>query len=121
MVNLLGSIGRRVLPHAVARHAHKKGWLDLKLGFALLRDKRVSVLAKLASIATGAALTAIFIALEVPLETIVGALLPFVGLFFDLAIDGIEVLILPIVIGSFVLQKLAPKNIVRELALIPGT
>ena len=114
MANLIGLIGRHA-PHAAVGHAHRRGWIDIKLGIALMRDQRVSILTKLAAIASGAALTAVFVALEVPLEAIVGALLPLLGLVFDIAFDGIEFLVLPIVIGSVVIRWLAPKHVVESL------
>ena len=114
MANIIGLIGRHA-PKAALGQAHSHGWIDLKLGLALLRDQRVSVLAKLASVASGVGLTAVMIALEVPLEGIIGALLPILGIMFDVAFDGIEFLILPVVIGSIVIRWFAPKHVVDEL------
>ena len=114
MANIIGLIGKHA-PKVALGQAHRRGWIDPKLGFALLRDRRVSVLAKLASIASGVVFTAILVALEVPLEGIIGALLPILGLVFDFAFDGIEFLILPVVVGSVVIRWLAPNHIVEEL------
>jgi len=113
--NIMGLVGKRVLPKAALNHAHRHGWLDLKLGFALLRDKRVTLLTKLAALATGVTLTAILFALEFPIEAIVGALLPFLGVALDFAVDGIEFLILPLLLGAVVIRWMAPKAIVESL------
>ena len=113
--NIMGLVGKRVLPKAALNHAHRHGWLDLKLGFALLRDKRVTLLTKLAALATGVTLTAILFALEFPIEAIVGALLPFLGVALDFAVDGIEFLILPLLLVAVVIRWMSPKAIVESL------
>ena len=114
MVSYIGKLGRIVLPKAVAREAHRRGWLDLKLGYALLRDQRVSILTKLAALASGITLTAILIALEFPLEALIGWVVPFLGLAFDVAFDGLEVFVLPLLFGTLVLRWLAPRAVVES-------
>jgi len=111
----MGSIGKELLPKAALGHAHKRGWLDFKLGIALMKDRRVSILAKLASLATGLTLTAILVAIEFPLETVIGALVPFLGLALDLTFDGLEFIFLPILVASLVIRWMAPKAIVESL------
>ncbi|MDR3688407.1 MAG: hypothetical protein P4L46_03440 [Fimbriimonas sp.] len=115
MANILGAAAKKALPKAALHQANKRGWLDMKLGFALMRDRRVSMLAKLASLASGVVLTAILVAIEVPLESIVGALLPFVGVALDFAIDGIEFLIFPLIVSAIVIRWMAPKAVVDSL------
>ena len=115
VVNLIGPVARVVLPKATAREAHRRGWFDFKLGFALLRDRRVSILTKLAAIASGITLTAIFVAIEVPLESLIGILMPFLGLAIDIAFDGLELLVLPALIAAIVIRWLAPKAVVESL------
>ena len=115
MPNFIGLIGRRALPKAVVGHAHRKGWIDLKLGYALLRDKRVSILTKLAALATGVTLTAVLIAMVVPVEGILALFAPFLGFVLDFAIDGIEFVLFPLVIASIVIRWLAPKAVVESI------
>ncbi len=115
MANFVGFLGRSVLHKAAAREAHRRGWFDMRLGFALLRDKRVSILVKLAAIASGVTLTAILVALEVPIESLVGFLLPFLGFVLDFAVDGLEIVLLPLLFSSLFIRWFAPKAVVDML------
>jgi len=98
---------------AAINHAHKRGWLDLRLGYTLLRDKRVSLGVKLASLGIGVALTVGLVLLEVPLEAVIGTLLPLLGLALDFAFDGIEFIVVPVVVAALVIQWLTPKSVVE--------
>ncbi len=95
-----------LLTHFVARRAHKTGILNLSEGFRLLRDRQVPVRSKLLALGLGLLLTAILAALEVPLEAVVAFLLPFLGTALDIAVDGIEFLILPLLFAAIVIQRL---------------
>ena len=117
VANFFGPVARAVLPKAAAREAHRRGWLVLRLGFALLRDRRVSILTKLAALASGATLTAILVAIEFPLEGLIGLLVPFLGLAFDVAFDGLELIAFPLLISAIVIRWLAPKSVVESLLL----
>jgi len=79
-----------------------------------MRDRRVSILKKLAAIATGVTFTAILVALEFPLESLIGLIVPFLGLAVDIAFDGIELLVLPLLVSTLVIRWLAPRAIVEE-------
>jgi hypothetical protein len=115
MANMLGFANRRALPKAAAHEAHKRGWLNFRLGFARLRDRRVSVLTKLAAVASGITLTAILVAIEFPLETILAILIPFIGPVLDIAFDGFEIFVLPLLFTALIIRWLAPKAIVTSL------
>ncbi len=52
----------------------------MPLGYALLRGQRVPIRAKLIALGAGAAVIAVIELLQIPIETIVAALLPFVGI-----------------------------------------
>ena len=117
MANFLGFVGKQVLPKAAVKHAHKHGWLDLRLGYALLRDKRVSIGVKLASLGIGLALTVGLFLLEVPLEAVIGTVLPLLGLALDFTFDGIEFVVVPVVVASLVIRWLAPKPVVDSLRI----
>ena len=115
VANYFGPVARAVLPKAAARAAHRQGWLDFRLGFALLKDRRVSVLAKLAALATGVTFTAILVAIEFPLATLVGLLVPFLGIALDMVVDGLEVIALPLLISALAIRLFAPKAIIESL------
>jgi hypothetical protein len=88
--------------------------LDLKLGKALLRDRRVPLPCKMLAFALGIAVVAILEFIEFPLEEII-AMIPFLGIFGDVAVDGLEMIFLPILLACFVLPHLAPSTIVDRI------
>jgi hypothetical protein len=79
----------------------------LRTGFALLKDRNVSLFSKAFALGLGAAATLVLLALEVPLEGVVGTVLPIFGIFADLALDGLEALILPVIFAALFLPSLA--------------
>ena len=110
----------RQIPHEVPWKA-----LDLKLGYALLRDRRVPFRAKAASLALGLGALLLVGVLELPVEAIMAALVPFVGLGGDVLLDGVEIIVGPLLAACLVLPYLAPSNVVaqirRERAGIKGS
>jgi hypothetical protein len=101
-----------------------KPLLDMKLGFALMRDRRVPMRSKLFSLLLGLAITGIVEALEIPVETIFAALVPFLGIAGDFIIDGAETLAGPLLLANALLPFVAPHDIVErirsERATTPG-
>jgi hypothetical protein len=93
--------------HAVAQKAHKSGILDIKKGFAMLRSREVAILAKLSSLAIGALLTFLLVALEIPLEGVIALFVFPIGPILDFAVDGVEFIILPLVFAAALLPHLA--------------
>ncbi|MBV8377291.1 MAG: hypothetical protein JO279_09835 [Verrucomicrobia bacterium] len=89
--------------------------MNIRLGYALLRDRRVSIRAKLIALGIGAASVGAIELLELPVEGVLGALLPFVGAAGDLALDGAEAIIGPVLIASLLLPYLAPAEIVEQI------
>jgi hypothetical protein len=89
--------------------------LDAKLGFALLKDRRVPMRSKLAALALGGGITAALIALEVPFEMVLAALA--VGLIPDVMIDSLEGVLGPILFGCLILPHLAPAELVQQIRL----
>ena len=87
----------------------------MPLGYALLRDQRVPIRAKLIALGAGAAVIAVIELLQIPFETIVAALLPFVGVPGDLALDGAEAVIGSILIACLLLPRLTPTDIVQQI------
>jgi hypothetical protein len=53
--------------------------------------------------------------LQLPLEGVFAALLPFVGAAGDLTLDGAEAVIGPILIATLLLPHLAPADLVRQI------
>ena len=86
-----------------------------RLGYALLRDRRISIRAKLIALGIGAAVVGAVEFLQIPLESVVAFFLPFIGITGDLAVDGAEAVIGPVVIATVVLPYLAPASLVKQI------
>lgn len=99
--------------HAAAKEAHRRGWLNFGLGWALMKDRRLSAWTKIAAVAAGAGATALLVAFEVPLEAMVAALVPLLGMAADFAFDGLEVALFPILLSLLFVRWFAPKEIVE--------
>ncbi len=76
----------------------------------MLRDRQVSLVAKLIALAFGVALTAMLLLLEIPLEGLLGLFLPFIGFAADVVVDGLEFLILPVLFAGLILPHLLPTS-----------
>ena len=83
---------------------------DRWLGFALLRDSRVLLRTKLCALALGVAGMLVIQALEIPLELLSVVFGSPVGIE-----DGVEALVLPIVLAAQLLPRLAPRAQVEQL------
>ncbi len=75
----------------------------------MLKDRGIPVTSKVLALGVGVALTGALVLLEVPFEFLVGLLVPVVGLGADVAIDGVEALIMPVVFACMVLPRLHPR------------
>ncbi len=89
--------------------------LDIRSGLHLLRDRRVPIASKLLALGLGGALMIALVAMELPLEAVWAVLLPGLGLGLDGMIDGLEAVIGPLMLGSILLQFLAPKPLVAQI------
>ena len=89
--------------------------MNMTLGYALLRDRRVPIRTKLIALGLGAAGVGAIELLQLPLEGVFAALLPFVGAAGDLTLDGAEAVIGPILIATLVLPHLVPADLVRQV------
>src|SRR5260370_11611839 len=89
--------------------------MPMQLGSALLRDRRVSIRAKLIALGIGAAAVGAIELLQLPVEGVVAALLPFIGAAGDLTLDGAEAVIGPVLIATLLLPHLAPADIVQQI------
>jgi len=95
--------------------APKPKLLDLKLGYALLGDRRVPVRFKIAAFAIGFAGLGLLGLVEFPVEEILAVVLPFLGIVGDLALDGVEAFLVPILLACLTLPHLAPASIVDQI------
>ena len=89
--------------------------MNPRLGYALLRDRRVSIRAKLIALGMGAAVVGVIELLQIPFESVTAMLLPIVGISGDLAVDGAEAVIGPVVVATLVLPYLAPATLVQQI------
>ena len=116
MMNLaMRLFGKRALNKVVHNHIKEGGMFDIRLGYALLRDRRVALSTKLLALAIGAGLTGLLVSMEFSLEAVVAFLLPFVGLVLNVAVDGIEVLICPVLVAVLLLPMLAANPLVEQI------
>jgi hypothetical protein len=89
--------------------------MDIKLGYALLRDRRVPTRCKVFALAIGLLVVAAIEILEIPAEGILAALVPVLGLAGDLLIDGAQTFLLPVLFASILLPYITPSSIVRQM------
>jgi hypothetical protein len=73
----------------------------------MLRDRNMSAGTKVLALALGVALTGGVVALELPLETIVGFFLPAIGVVTDALFDGAEMILGPLLFASMIMPHLA--------------
>jgi len=76
-------------------------------GWRLFLNPQISAGKKFLAVVLALAATGALIVMEVPLEAALAALLPGAGLILDVAIDGLEVLLLPALLSGSLLSLLA--------------
>jgi hypothetical protein len=89
--------------------------MNVPLGYALLRDRRVPLRPKLVALSMGFAAAGLIELLQIPLESVFALLLPVVGVAGDIAVDGAEAIIVPVLVATLLMPYLAPPSIVRQL------
>jgi hypothetical protein len=89
--------------------------LDVKLGFALMRDRRIPMRSKLVALLLGLGITGLVEFFELPVEGILSALMPILGVLGDVVVDGAELVAGPIVIAGVLLPFVAPRQIVDQI------
>jgi len=112
---LLRLLGHRAARGALVQHTASGGALDIHLGIALLRDRRVPIATKLLALALGVAGMSLLIALELPIEAFLAILLPGVGLVAGFVLDGMEGIIGPFVLAALIMRRIAPAPIVATI------
>ena len=113
-ISVLRLLGERVAHKTLAKNSHKGGFLDIKLGFSMLKDRRVSFGPKLMALGLGAGLIALLIALEFPLESLLAIVVPGLGLVLDFVTDGLEALLGTVGVAALLLPHLAPKLLTQQ-------
>ncbi len=91
----------------------RKPFLDVRLGFALMRDRRVPLRTKLLAVLIGLAVTGLVEFLELPVEGILSVLLPILGGVGDFVLDGAEMIAGPLLLANVLLPFLAPHAVVE--------
>ena len=109
-----GGRGSRVKPETLP-NAPRGKWMDLQLGYALLRDGRVSIKTKGLAFAIGVTAVAVLELLEIPLEEIFAMIVPLLGGLGDIALDGVEAVFGPLLLALVLLPYLAPRAVVKEI------
>ena len=89
--------------------------MNMKLGYALLRDRRVPIRIKLIALGIGAAGIGAIELLQLPIEGVFAAVLPFIAAAGDLTLDGAEAVIGPLLIATFLLPYLTLADLVRQI------
>src|SRR5262249_42123954 len=89
--------------------------LDFRLGVALFRDRRVPVPPKMMALPLAAIVILSRSAMEMPLEALLAFLLPIVGAGIDLAFNGIENIVGPLLLAALLLPHVAPKVLVQRI------
>ena len=112
--SLLRLMASQVFSHLLTTPA-AQSLLDWRFGLTLLRDGRVPVRSKLGAFALGFAALFALEVLELPVQAALWTLLPILGIALDFAVDGIEFLIIPSLIGVLALQFITPKEIVAQI------
>jgi len=111
---ILRLLGGRAVHKAVANHVEGSAF-DPKLGFAMLRDGRVPFRSKLGAVGAACAIVVLLLAVEFPLEAILGVFVPILGLPIDAFVDGLEAIIGPVLFASLILPHFAPKWLSHQI------
>ena len=101
--------------HAAVQGAIPGSRLNMKLGYALFRDRRIGIWPKLFALAIGGAITALLVALEISPESILALIIPGLELTLDFAADGLEALLLPFLFAALTLPFMAPRPLVDQI------
>ena len=88
--------------------------MNIGLGYRLLRDHRVPIRTKLMALGIGAACIGALELLQLPL--VLAGILPVIGITGDIAFDGAEAVVGPVIIATMLLPYLVPPLLVRRIA-----
>ena len=88
---------------------------DLALGFALMWDRRVPLRVKLVTLALAVGVTACVLAVEIPFEALMIAILSKSGFIGVMTLDGVEAIIGPMIFSCLFLPFDAPTTAVNQI------
>ena len=71
--------------------------MNIRLGYRLLRDHRVPIRTKLMALGIGAACIGALELLQLPLDAVLAGILPLIGITGDIAFDGAEAIVGPVI------------------------
>jgi hypothetical protein len=108
-------VGSPVLHIVAHRYVGEGKLFDLRLGFALFKEKRTPVGAKMSALVLGAVAMMGWNLLELPVEALMAFLLPFVGMVFQVAWNGLETVIGSLLFASLILPRIAPQALVHQV------
>jgi hypothetical protein len=114
-LSILRLLGERFAHKTLAHNSHAGGFLDIKLGFAMLKDRRVTFRPKLMAVGLGAGLIALLIGLEIPLESLLALVLPFFGLVAGAVTDAMEAVIGTLGVAAILVPHLTPKLLTQQI------
>ncbi len=89
--------------------------MNAPLGYALLRDRRVSLRPKLMALGAGLAAAAMIEILQIPVESFLALILPVFGVAGDIALDGMEAVVVPVLVATLLMPYMAPPAIVQQI------
>jgi hypothetical protein len=89
--------------------------MNIQLGYALLRDRRVPIQPKLIALTIGAAAVGFIELLQIPLESVFAVILPVIGIAGDVVLDGAEAVIGTTLVATLLMPYLAPSTIVEQI------
>jgi hypothetical protein len=89
--------------------------MNIRLGYRLLRDRRVPIRSKLVALGIGAAVMGVIELLQIPFESVFAAVLPLIGITGDVAFDGLEAVVGPVVIATMLLPYLVAPPLVQQI------
>jgi hypothetical protein len=111
----LRTAGKQAAYGVARRQLEQGGILDLRLGVALLRDRRVPTGTKALAFAVGLGFFLLLQAAEVPVEGMIAVALGVLGVGFDIALNGAEFLVGPLLLTAALLPHVAPKELVARI------
>src|SRR5260370_1261691 len=89
--------------------------MNVQLGYALLRDRRVPLRPELIALAIGAAVFGFSELLQITLESLFAVILPILGIAGDVVLDGVEAVFGLVLIATLLLPYLAPDPVVQQI------
>jgi len=114
-ISVVRLLGERVAHKTLTQHSRVGGFLDIKLGLSMLKDRRVPLRPKFFALGIGAGLIALLLAVEFPLESLLAVVILGLGLVLDALTDSMEAIIGTVGVATMLLPHLAPKLLTQQI------